>query len=153
MQLFKLGIFDSSFSLLTKSHPVKFCISCWQYLLQFQCSMYDLFSKSNFRIRPKNFSLWSYHVKPILLFLKLELALGSRLVTALCDNDSCTRWRMKRAGALCKGRTAWEGEPGSPDMRMDSSFSPALPVLPLGCWASATTGFTSLSIIIKLCWV
>lgn len=118
--------------------------------------MYDLFSKSNFRIRPKkNFSLWSYLVKPILLFLKLKLVLGSRLVTALCDNDNCTWCRMERAGALGKGRAAWEGELNSPDMSMDSSFSPALPVLSLGCSASATTGFTSLSviIIIKLCWV
>lgn len=113
--------------------------------------MYDLFSKSNFRIRPeKNFSLWSYHVKPILLFLKLKLVLGSRLVTALCDNDNCTRCRMKCAGVLCNGRTASEGEPNSPDVW---TFSPALPVLSLRCWASATTGFTSLSIIIKLCWV
>lgn len=71
------------------------------------------------------------------------------------DDNACTRHQRKGAGPYVKGdlptlETAWEGEPSSPGTNMDSSFSPALPVLSLGCWPSAKTGFTSLCFIIKL---
>ena len=69
------------------------------------CSMYDLFCKTRCRITAKkNFSLWSCHVKPILLFQELELALGSCLATALCVTVRTaldTGWNV--LGAYVKG--------------------------------------------------
>ena len=127
------------------------------------CSFYVpcmiCFSKQAVELHLRNFSVWSYHVKPILLFQKLELVLGSCLVTALYVTMTTAvdvGWNV--LGPYTKGEqptleTACEGESSSPDTNTDSSFSPDLPVLSLGCWASAKTGFMSLSFIIKLCWV
>lgn len=59
---------------------------------------------------------------------------------------------MEHAKALHKGRISLEGRTTYPDTNMDpfsSSFS--LSIVSQVCWASAKTGFTSLSFIIKLC--
>lgn len=83
--------------------------------------------------------------------------LGSCLITALyMTTATALDIGLNVLGPYTKGEQptlepAWDRESNSPDISMDSCFSPDLPVLSLGCWASAKTGFASLSFIIKLC--